>query len=175
MPIFHSLNLRTGAIALGLAVGLVGFGLEPGYAQITALDQDGAPISAAPSTGPRDFALPGAGLPYVHLAQARPGDYVERETIDPPAYRPPYETGRQVPSYGGSRESYSPPARGDDVYRAPPPRYEPREAGPPPVQRPTARQRRISRIATPRRRPPIATSHLRRDMRTRIRATAPIR
>ena len=132
MPIFHSLNLRTGAIALGLAVGLVGFGLEPGYAQITALDQDGAPISAAPSTGPRDFALPVAGLPYVHLAQARPGDYVERETIEPPAYRPPYETGRQVPSYGGSRESYSPPARGDDAYRAPPPRYEPREAGPPP-------------------------------------------
>jgi len=127
-----TLRLRTGAIALGLAVGLGGFGLAQGQAQITAVDQDGAPVPYAMSGGDRDLALPGARLPQVRMAQAQPRDYVERETIDPPAYRPPYETGRQVPSYGAPRDTYSPPARTDDAYRAPPPRYEPREAGPAP-------------------------------------------
>jgi hypothetical protein len=130
MPIFHSLKLRTGALALGLAFALSGLGLAPGHAQITAVDQDGAPAAFAAPAVKHDFALPGARLPYVHLAQAQPRDYVERETIDPPAYRPPYETGRQVPSYGAQRDTYSPPAGADDAYRAPP-RYEPREAASP--------------------------------------------
>ena len=128
-----TLKLRTGAITLGLIFGLGGFGFAQGHAQITAVDQDGAPISYAAPASSRDLALPGTRLPYVHLAQAQPRDYVEREPIDPPAYRPPYETGRQIPSYGGSRETYSPPARSDDAYRAPPPRYD---SGPGPAPEP---------------------------------------
>jgi hypothetical protein len=129
-----TLRLRTGAIALGLALGLGGFGLTPGYAQITAVDQDGAPVPYTAPNARGDLTLPNARLPYVHLAQAQPRDYVERETIDPPPYRPPYETGRQVPSYGAPRDTYAPPARADDAYRAPPPRYESREPGPAPYR-----------------------------------------
>lgn len=127
MLTLRTLRLQTGALALGLALG---FGLAPGNAQITALDQDGAPLVHAAPAGEHDMALPGAlpgaALPHVRLAQA-PGGYVERETIqDPPPYRPPYETGRQVPSYGAPRDSYSPPPA-----PRPEPRYAPREAAPP--------------------------------------------
>ena len=122
-----TLRLRTGA--LGLVLGLaLGLGCAPAFAQITAVDADGAPVPYQASAGDRDHALPGAELPRLKLAQASPPrDYVERETIDPPPYRPPYETGRQVPSYGAPRDSYSPP---------PAPRYEPREASPPPYAGP---------------------------------------
>ncbi len=130
------LPLRAGAMALGLALG---FGLASGNAQITALDQTGAPIVYAVPASEHDSALPGATLPQLRLAQA-PRDYVERESIDPPPYRPPYETGRQVPSQGGPRsDTYSPPPaprsepqyapRGaSPSYGAPPPPY--REATP---------------------------------------------
>jgi hypothetical protein len=132
MSLMTTLRLRAGAIALGLALGLVGFAFAPGHAQIRAVDQDGAPVPFAAPAMNHDFALPAARLPNVHLAQAQPRDYVEREPIDPPAYRPPYDTGRQVPSYGAQRESYSPPARADDAYReATPYRDTPyREAAP---------------------------------------------
>ena len=112
MLISRLLQLRTGALTLGVALGL---GLTIGHAQIVAVDRDGVPMTGFSSAGESDRSLPGAELPRLRLAQA-PRDYVERETIDPPPYRPPYETGRQVPSYGSSRDTYSPP---------PAPRYEP--------------------------------------------------
>ena len=119
MLMMTSMRLQAGALALGLALG---FGISSANAQITALDQDGAPIVHSVERGGRDAALPGATLPQLRLAQAG-GGYVERENIDPPPYRPPYETGRQVPSYGGSRDSYSPPPapRPEPHYQAPPP------------------------------------------------------
>jgi hypothetical protein len=127
------LHLRTGALALGAALG---FGLTLGQAQIVAVDRDGAPMTGTYAAGESDRALPDAELPRLRLAQA-PRDYVERETIDPPPYRPPYETGRQVPSYGGSRDSYSPPPA-PRYEPAPPPRYEAAPAqpygGPPPYR-----------------------------------------
>ncbi len=112
------LRLQAGALALGLAFG---FGLASANAQIVALDRDGAPIVNAAPAGDGDATLPGASLPRLRLAQAG-GGYVERETLDPPPYRPPYETGRQVPSYGSPRsESYSPPPapRPEPYYQAP--------------------------------------------------------
>ncbi|MBN9266625.1 DUF1134 domain-containing protein [Hyphomicrobium sp. CS1BSMeth3] len=123
------LRLQAGALALGLGLGL---GLTSAKAQIVALDQDGAPIVHAVPAGERDAALPGASLPQLRLAQA--GGYVERESLDPPPYRPPYETGRQVPSYGSPRgDAYSPPPapRPEPYYQAPPPAAPPyREAAP---------------------------------------------
>jgi hypothetical protein len=122
MLISTLLRLQAGALALGLAFG---FGLAQGNAQITALDHDGAPLVYAIPAGERDVALPGATLPQLRLAQTS-GDYVERESIDPPPYRPPYETGRQVPSYGAPRgDAYSPPPA-----PRPQPYYQPREAAP---------------------------------------------
>ena len=120
MPQITLLRLRAGALTLGLAFG---FGISPSYAQITALDRDGAPFVHALPDSQRDLALPGAGVPHLKLAQA-PRDTVERETMEPPPYRPPYETGRQVPSYGAPRDAYSPPPPRTD------PRYAPRDAGP---------------------------------------------
>jgi hypothetical protein len=120
------LRLQAGALALGLAFG---FGLASAKAQIVALDRDGAPLVHAIPVGERDAALPGASLPQLRLAQAG-GGYVERESLDPPPYRPPYETGRQVPSYGAQRgDSYSPPPA-----PRPEPYYQPRDAGPPPYR-----------------------------------------
>lgn len=126
-----TLRLWTGALALVLSLGT---GIAPGYAQITAIDADGAPVPYRASAGDRDSsALPGAEMPRLKLAQA-PRDYVERETMDPPPYRPPYETGRQVPSYGGSRgDAYSPPPPSRE---APPSSYgaPPSYGGPPPYR-----------------------------------------
>lgn len=118
------MRLRTGVFTLGLTFAAA---LLPAHAQITAVDGDGAPITQ-PQAGERPMALPGAELPRVQLAQA--GGYVERESLDPPPYRPPYETGRQVPSYGGARDSYQPPRQGDAYSPPPPSRYEPRAEPP---------------------------------------------
>ncbi len=113
------LRLLTGVFALGLTFGTA---LLPAQAQITAIDSDGAPIGQS-QISERPAALPGAELPRVRIAQS--GGYVERENLDPPPYRPPYETGRQVPSYGSPRDSYAPP-RQSDAYSPPPPsRYDP--------------------------------------------------
>ncbi len=105
-----SMRIWAGALALGFVLG---FGHFPAEAQITAIDRETAPIL---------------------LAQAG-GGYVERDNLDPPPYRPPYETGRQVPAYGGTRgsDAYSPPPapRPEPYYQAPaspPPPY--REATP---------------------------------------------
>jgi hypothetical protein len=106
-----AMRFWAGALALGLVFGFGHFSAE---AQITALDRDEAPII---------------------LAQAG-GGYVERDTLqDPPPYRPPYETGRQVPSYGGTRgsDAYSPPPaqRPAPYYQTPAPPPPPyREAAP---------------------------------------------
>jgi hypothetical protein len=114
MLMMTSMRLWAGALALGLVFG---FGQFSAKAQITALDRDGAPIiHAAPADD-------GAAAPRLRLAQA-----VERGNLDPPPYRPPYETGRQVPSYGGTRgDTYSPPPapRPEPYYQAP------RDSGPP--------------------------------------------
>ncbi|MFN3744500.1 MAG: DUF1134 domain-containing protein [Hyphomicrobiaceae bacterium] len=127
MLISTLLRRQAGALALGLAFG---FGLAPGNAQITALDQDGAPLVHVVPAGERDAALPGATLQQVRLAQAS-GDYVERESLDPPPYRPPYETGRQVPSYGAPRDAYSPPPAPRPQPYAPPREAAPSYSAPP--------------------------------------------
>ena len=116
------LRLRTGVFALGLIFGAA---LVPAQAQIIAIDRDGAPIDPQRAAPDGPSALSGAEMPRWRLAQAG-RDYVERETIDPPAYRPPYETGRQEPSYG-SRDTYAPPPARGDAYSPPPQRYEPRD------------------------------------------------
>jgi hypothetical protein len=127
-----SMRLWSSALALGLVLG---FGQLSAKAEIVALDGAGAPIIHAASAGEAEAALPGAALPRVRLAQAG-GGYVERDTLqDPPPYRPPYETGRQVPSYGGSRgsDTYSPPPapRPEPYYQTPAPPPPPyREAAP---------------------------------------------
>ena len=123
MHITTLLRLRTNVLALGLIMGAA---LMPAQAQITAIDRDGAPIGQQPMTADGQSALSGAEMPRLRLAQAS-RDYVERETIDPPAYRPPYETGRQVPGYGSSRDTYAPPPARGDAYSPPPARYEPRD------------------------------------------------
>ncbi len=128
----HTMTLlrrHAGVFALGLIFGAA---LLPAQAQITALDRDGAPVGHQPMAADSQGALPGAELPRLRLAQAgRGGDYVEREVIDPPAYRPPYETGRQTPTYGAPRDTYAPPPGRSDAYSPPPSRYEPRDPPPP--------------------------------------------
>ncbi len=132
MLMMTSMRLQVGALALGLVLG---FGLAPAKAQINALDRGGAPIVHAMPAVEGDAALPGASLPQLRLAQAG-GGYVERDTLqDPPPYRPPYETGRQVPSYGGSRDSYSPPpAPRPEPYYQPPRESGPAYGAPPPYR-----------------------------------------